>query len=76
MSDAPSYDYLTDGAAIYAESFRIIREESDLGRFPDDLSKVVVRMIHAAAQTDLVDDIAHDGGISCVRCHASVGHLR
>ena len=61
--DVPSYDYLTDGAAIYAESFRIIREESDLGRFPDDVSKVVVRMIHAAAQTNLVDAIAWRRGV-------------
>ncbi|WP_282006578.1 precorrin-8X methylmutase [Propioniciclava sinopodophylli] len=71
MSDAPSYDYLTDGAAIYAESFRIIREESDLGRFPDDLSKVVVRMIHAAAQTDLVDDIAWTSGV-VASCRAAL----
>ena len=71
MSDAPSYDYLTDGAAIYAESFRIIREESDLGRFPDDLSKVVVRMIHAAAQTDLVDDIAWTHGV-VASCRAAL----
>ena len=71
MSDAPSYDYLTDGAAIYAESFRIIREESDLGRFPDDLAKVVVRMIHAAAQTDLVDDIAWTRGV-VASCRAAL----
>jgi cytochrome c nitrite reductase small subunit len=30
------------------------------------------RRCHAA----LVDDIAHGAGVSCVRCHASVGHLR
>lgn len=71
MSDAPSYDYLTDGAAIYAESFRIIREESDLGRFPDDVSKVVVRMIHAAAQTNLVDAIAWTPGV-VASCRAAL----
>lgn len=63
MPDAPTYDYLTDGAAIYAESFRMIREESDLGRFPDDVAKVAARMIHAAAQTNLVDDIAWTPGV-------------
>lgn len=61
--ESPRYDYLTDGSAIYAESFRIIRAESDLGRFPDDVSKVVVRMIHAAAQTNLVDDVAWTPGV-------------
>lgn len=69
--DVPSYDYLTDGAAIYAESFRIIREESDLGRFPDDVSKVVVRMIHAAAQTNLVDAIAWTPGV-VASCRAAL----
>lgn len=54
----PTYEYLTDGAAIYAESFRIIRAEADLDRFPADVAQVAVRMIHAAAQTNLVDDIA------------------
>ncbi|MGI5950289.1 MAG: precorrin-8X methylmutase [Brooklawnia sp.] len=53
-----TYDYLTDGAEIYAESFATIRREADLSAFPDDVSKVVVRMIHAAAQTDLPADIA------------------
>ena len=53
-----SYQYLTDASEIYAESFAIIRREADLTRFPDDVAKVVVRMIHAAAQTDLPTDIA------------------
>jgi cytochrome c nitrite reductase small subunit len=25
---------------------------------------------------DLVESVAHGAGVSCVRCHASVGHLR
>lgn len=57
MSDV-RYEYLTDAAAIYAASFATIRREADLSGFPDDVSKVVVRMIHAAAQTDLPADIA------------------
>lgn len=52
------YQYLTDGAAIYDKSFETIRREADLTGFPDDVSAVVVRMIHAAAQTDLPADIA------------------
>lgn len=57
------YEYLTDGSAIYAESFRIIRAETDLARFPDAVSAAVVRMVHAAAQTDLADDIAFTPGV-------------
>lgn len=51
------YDYRKDGSDIYAESFRIIREESNLDRFPADVEPVVCRMIHAAAQTDIADVI-------------------
>ncbi|MDN5571460.1 MAG: precorrin-8X methylmutase [Propionibacteriaceae bacterium] len=59
----PTYDYFTDGAAIYAESFAIIRRETDLSALPDDVARVAVRMVHAAAQTDLVPDIAYSPGI-------------
>lgn len=58
-----TYDYLTDGADIYRESFAIIRREADLRRFPEDVSRVVVRMIHAAAQTDIADDVAFTPGV-------------
>lgn len=51
------FDYATDGAAIYRESFSIIRAESDLGRFSPEEEVVAVRMIHAAGQTDLAEDI-------------------
>ncbi|MDO5699224.1 MAG: precorrin-8X methylmutase [Dermatophilus congolensis] len=58
-----TYEYRTDGAEIYAESFRIIREETDLARFPDDVAAAVVRMVHAAAQTDLSSDVAFTPGV-------------
>ena len=47
------FDYVTDGAAIYRESFATIRREADLARFDADTSQVVVRMIHACGQVDL-----------------------
>src|ERR1700742_2119017 len=46
-------NYVKDGAAIYRESFSIIRQEADLSAFPPDLARVVVRMIHACGMTDL-----------------------
>ncbi|HMR50178.1 MAG TPA: precorrin-8X methylmutase [Arachnia sp.] len=55
--------YLADGSDIYRESFRIIREETDLDRFPDDVSRVVVRMVHAAGATDIADDVAFTPGV-------------
>lgn len=50
--------YEKDGAEIYRQSFATIRREADLSRLPEDLSRVVVRMIHACGMVDLVDDVA------------------
>ena len=58
-----TYEYLSDASQIYAESFATIRREADLTRFPAEISPVVVRMIHAAAQTDLPADIAFTPGV-------------
>ncbi|SDJ11857.1 precorrin-8X methylmutase [Frankineae bacterium MT45] len=52
------YSYERDGAEIYRRSFATIRAESDLARFPSDLEKVVVRMIHACGMVDLAGDVA------------------
>ena len=45
MSEARAY--LRDGAAIYARSFAIIRQEADLARFSEAEATIAVRMIHA-----------------------------
>jgi len=50
-------NYVKDGAAIYRESFSIIRSEADLSAFESDLARVVVRMIHACGMTDLPQDV-------------------
>lgn len=55
-------DYLNNGADIYRESFRIVRAEADLARFPGDIEAVVVRMIHAAADPSIAGDIAFTPG--------------
>lgn len=60
MSIAPParrYDYVTDGSAIYADSFATIRAEADLTAVPADSEKLAVRMIHACGQTDLASDL-------------------
>lgn len=59
------YTYETYGAAIYEQSFRMIRAESDLARFAVEEERVAVRMIHAAGMVDLAqcihfsDNFAH-----------------
>jgi precorrin-8X/cobalt-precorrin-8 methylmutase len=55
--------YERDGAAIYRQSFAIIRAEADLSAVPADLEHVAVRMIHACGMTDLPGDVAWSDGV-------------
>ncbi|WP_425071769.1 precorrin-8X methylmutase [Sagittula sp. S175] len=48
-----TYQYETDGAAIYKQSFATIRSEADLARFDAEEEGIVVRMIHAAGMVGL-----------------------
>jgi precorrin-8X/cobalt-precorrin-8 methylmutase len=56
-------DYVRDGAEIYRRSFATIRAEADLKGLPDDVSQVVVRMIHACGMVDLVRDVGYTAGV-------------
>jgi precorrin-8X/cobalt-precorrin-8 methylmutase len=51
-------DYIRDAAEIYRQSFATIRAEADLARFPDDVSRVVVRLIHTCGQVDVPEHVA------------------
>jgi len=53
--------YERDGARIYRESFATIRGEvaADLVGLPEDVARVLVRMIHASGTTDLAADLAY-----------------
>ncbi|AZA11408.1 precorrin-8X methylmutase [Corynebacterium gerontici] len=53
-----SFEYETDGNAIYRQSFAMIRQESDLRSFDPLQQTIAVRMIHAAGAVDLAQDIA------------------
>jgi precorrin-8X/cobalt-precorrin-8 methylmutase len=59
----PEFDYVRDGAEIYRRSFATIRAEADLARFPDDVARVVVRMIHSCGMTDLPADVGFSDGV-------------
>jgi precorrin-8X/cobalt-precorrin-8 methylmutase len=52
------YDYVADGAAIYADSFATIRRETALTHLPANAERLVVRMVHGSGQTDLAADVA------------------
>ncbi|MCD0448827.1 precorrin-8X methylmutase [Actinocorallia sp. API 0066] len=61
-------EYIRDGAEIYRRSFATIRAEADLAGLPDDVARVVVRMIHTCGMTDLVRDVAWSpGGVAAGR---------
>ena len=56
-------DYTRDAAEIYRQSFATIRAEADLTPFPDDVARVVVRLIHTCGQVDLPGHIAFTPGV-------------
>ncbi|MBB3587194.1 precorrin-8X methylmutase [Sphingomonas sp. BK481] len=58
------YAYETDGAAIYRQSFAMIRAEADLARFDAEEEPVAVRMIHAAGLVALAGDIRFSPGFA------------
>lgn len=60
---AAGADYVKDGAEIYRRSFAMIRAEADLSRFPADVARVVVRMIHSCGMTDLSADVGFSDGV-------------
>lgn len=60
------HSYETDGAAIYRQSFAIIRREAELARFSADEEPVVVRMIHAAGMVGLESHIRFTHGMAGV----------
>jgi precorrin-8X/cobalt-precorrin-8 methylmutase len=59
-----SLAYETDGAAIYRQSFAIIRAEADLARFSAAEEVVAVRMIHACGLTALASSIRFSAGFA------------
>jgi precorrin-8X/cobalt-precorrin-8 methylmutase len=69
----PEFDYIRDGAEIYRRSFAAIRAEADLGRFPADVARVVVRMIHSCGMTDLPPDVGYSDGVVRAARAALVG---
>lgn len=58
------WTYETDGAAIYLQSFAMIRAEADLARFTPEEEVVVVRMIHAAGMVGLEGHVHFSPGMA------------
>jgi precorrin-8X/cobalt-precorrin-8 methylmutase len=51
------YAYLRDPAAIYEQSFALIKREADLTRFPPELCPLALRLAHAAGDVSILDDL-------------------
>ncbi|MGB3279865.1 MAG: precorrin-8X methylmutase, partial [Pseudorhodobacter sp.] len=58
------HSYETNGAAIYLQSFAMIRAEADLARFTPEEEIVAVRMIHAAGMVGLEKFIEFSHGMA------------
>jgi len=58
------HSYETNGAAIYLQSFAMIRAEADLARFSPEEEIVAVRMIHAAGMVGLAQFIRFSPGMA------------
>ena len=57
MTQVPVFDYLRDPAAIYQRSFEQVRAATDLTALPPELHKMALRLVHACAMPDIVDDL-------------------
>lgn len=58
------YVFETDGAAIYRQSFAMIRDEAELSGFTPEEEIVAVRMIHAAGMVGLERHIRFSPGFA------------
>jgi len=67
-------DYIRDAAEIYRQSFAAIRAEADLARFPADVERVVVRLIHTCGEVDVAEHVAYtDDVVSRARAALCAG---
>jgi precorrin-8X/cobalt-precorrin-8 methylmutase len=52
------FDYLRDPQAIYAKSFALVREATDLSAVPQALQPLVIRLVHACGLPQIVPNLA------------------
>jgi precorrin-8X/cobalt-precorrin-8 methylmutase len=66
--------YLRDPAEIARRSFALVRAEVDLGRFPRPMHPLALRLVHAAGDTAILDDLAWSrGAVAAGRRALAVG---
>lgn len=62
-SELGRFAYLKDPASIYRESFRAIEREVDLGRLPEPLRPIAIRLVHACGMPAIVADLVGSEGL-------------
>jgi precorrin-8X/cobalt-precorrin-8 methylmutase len=68
------FSYLRDPEAIYRESEKRVEQSIDLSRFPADMHPLVRRLVHAAAEPSIVDDLVwSDDAIAAGRAALEAG---
>ncbi len=69
-----TYAYVREPAEIYRQSFETVRNEAALERFPEDISEIIIRLIHACGMPDIAEDIHyHPAVISSGRAALHAG---
>ena len=61
-------NYLRDPDKIYLASFEAISREVDLSKFPESLHNIILRLVHAVAIPEIIDNIVWNGDV--------LGHAR
>jgi precorrin-8X/cobalt-precorrin-8 methylmutase len=56
-------NYLRNPEEIYQASFEAISKEIDLLKFPESLHSLVLRLVHAIAIPEIIDNIVWDGDV-------------
>ena len=56
-------NYLRDPDKIYLASFEAISREVDLAKFPESLHNIILRLVHAVAIPEIIDNIVWNGDV-------------
>ncbi len=63
MTQEAAIDYLRDPEEIYRRSFAAVRAATDLSQVPAPLVGVVLRLVHACGEPEIVRDLAWSGKV-------------
>ena len=66
--------YIREPSRIYEESFRLVREATDLSRFPEEAHDLVIRMVHACGMPEIAESlVVSEGAIAAGQAALEAG---